>query len=530
MRKEAVGQIQTLTINTYQNKKLTAEEKESAESCPSADCLKPMKCSRTTLKRCVLHVLLMMILCVSGVSVRADNEEYGKDAYQYLQYIDANLPYRITNQEMTGDTTGKTAAGEWIKNTMISLGYTPQIYSWTLVNDPICSYVFEKPGLSGKKLVIGAHYDCVDTKGVDDNGTGVSLLLELAARFADTPTNLTLEFAFWDGEETCGFAGSYDYLANRVDPSSILCYINLDTLGAGDRMYVYGGDYENGMLVRDWALNMAMDDAYLEHVTLNRMPQGIAKYPTPTRIGNSDQYYFSAYGIPYVYFEANAWITDSGEVGKPDVPQLYNSSLPAFHETGGQIIHTARFEDLATLESLVPGRIHEHLTAFSRVVSHMIRDMAEYSPAVYQYPIEHPEADASGETPGGHEDSKNGDHQQEEESNSGQDEAGGTEPAESREEAGPAAPEKDTETAPERTERQEDSPGIASEEAGGTSESNNKTTVSPAGSYDDMAPGSTETNRGRSRTALYLYLAAAAVVTGLLITVSMAAWNRNKRG
>ena len=244
-----------------------------------------------------------------------------------------------------------------------------------------------KPGDSNKKLVIGAHYDSVATKGVEDNGTGMSLLLELAKRFKDTETPLTLEFCFFDGEETQDKAGSYFYLAN-TEMSDILCYINLDSLGAGDIMYVYGGDYEDGELVRDWGYNMAVYEAEVLGIRLSSLPKEVGDPKTPTRPKNSDHLYFNLNGIPYVYFEANRWIREDGTLGNTDIIHFYNSALPEFAETNGQIIHTEKFEDLATLERLVPGRIKAHLTAFSKVVSQMIRDMTERSPEIFVYPIE----------------------------------------------------------------------------------------------------------------------------------------------
>ena len=357
------------------------------------------------MKNCIrkLMILLMaavLIMAALSVPAAADNTDYGTDAYEYLKYIDQNLGYRITNHEMTSDTTAKNAAGSWIKGTLESFGYVVNTYAWDHEGDQIVSYQCEKPGNSPKKLVIGAHYDCVDTKGVEDNGTGVSLLLELAKRFQNTETNLTLEFCFWDGEETSGFAGSYDYISGRVDPASVLCYINIDCVGVGDYMFAYGGAYEGDTLVRAWPYYMAMDEAYQEGIELKSMPKEVTRFRTPTRDDSSDHFYFDRNGIPYVYFEANRWVKPDGTLTDEHKPFMYNSADPAIESTNGQIIHTQQFEDLATLERIFPGRIQEHMTAYSKIISRMIRDMAEYSPTVYEWPIEHPtEPETSSEEP-----------------------------------------------------------------------------------------------------------------------------------
>ncbi|MBP5255284.1 MAG: M28 family peptidase, partial [Lachnospiraceae bacterium] len=331
----------------------------------------------------------------------ADNHDYAVAAFDYLKYIDRNLGYRVSNVEFSADTSGRDRMGAWLRQEMQNLGYTVQEYPFDTVNGShIVSYTARKPGRSAKRIVIGAHYDCVETKGIEDNGTGVSVVLELMKRFRDTETPLTLEFCFWDGEETLGYAGSFAYVGMCPDLSDVLCYINLDSVGAGDRLYAYGGVYnDDGVLEQDWVLNMALTMASYNAVDLYLMPEGVTKYKSPTRDTNSDQHYFLRKGIPYVYFEANGWINEDGTL-HGDRPQDYNSFLPAFAETDGHIIHEPAFEDLAVLEDLLPGRIYSHMYQVSVVVSEMIRYMEvesrEYyarriaEPAVYVPPATEP--------------------------------------------------------------------------------------------------------------------------------------------
>jgi len=330
----------------------------------------------------------LSLLPYGAAPVRAD-ENYGERAYELLTYIDANLPYRVSDASLCPDDTAKRNAGEWIRNTLESFGYEVEIREWDHEGTTITSYIAERPGVSPKKLVLGAHYDSVNTKGVDDNGTGVALLLELAERFSAEEAPLSLVFGFWDGEETHGFAGSYNYVAN-TELSEIVGYINLDTLGAGDTMFAYGGAYEDGELKRDWMLNMALSFAGKEGIDLQLMPEAVAAVRedcvSPTRLKSSDHFYFNANGIPYVYFESNAWVKPDGTLGNTETPHLYNSSLEAFRITGGQILHTVEFEDLATLNELVPGRVKSHLEAFSRLVTEMIRTTDTISEYLYDVP------------------------------------------------------------------------------------------------------------------------------------------------
>ena len=295
---------------------------------------------------------------------------------------------------MTGNpevsSAQRDACGAWIKSTMESFGYQANVQTWNHTNPegstvPVVSYVFRKNGSSARRVVIGAHYDSRETHGAEDNGTGVSLLLELAQRFASVSTNLTLEFAFWDGEELRGHAGAHYYLATCPDAGNILLYINLDSIGSGDDMYAYGGRYEGNTLVQAWGYNMAMNIASYLGIPLKTIPyiSDQEHYKAPARTIGSDQDQFANRGIPYVYFEANAWIDGNGTEPAPQGrPYFYNSRNPAFASTGGQIIHTD-FDDLDVLESIVPGRIRSHLADYSRIITVMLMEMTEGTPGMY---------------------------------------------------------------------------------------------------------------------------------------------------
>jgi len=323
-------------------------------------------------------LLCAVLLLLPGAYAGALEENYGANAWALLQIIDASYPNRITDISVSADTSGKDSFGAWIASELSGMGYAVDTLAWNLSGNNIVSYVARKQGKTDRTLTIGAHYDSAATKGVDDNGTGVALTLELARRFKDADTYLSLDFCFWDGEETLGYAGSYSYLDGYRPIDGIVCYLNLDSLGAGDRMYAYGGEYTaEGSLINDEPLRVALAVAGERGIELCTMPEQVTKFPTPTRTGNSDQYYFAAKHVPYVYFEANAWVTPEGTLGRTDYPQLYNSSLECFAETNGQIIHMAQFEDLATLEALVPGRIQSHLTNFSILSTQWILRMDE---------------------------------------------------------------------------------------------------------------------------------------------------------
>ena len=89
-------------------------------------------------------------------------------------------------------------------------------------------------------LLVGAHLDSVRAgAGINDNGTGVAAVLEIARALRAQGRPLTVRVAFWGAEEL-GLFGSRAY-ARTVGPDNVVGYLNLDVLGSPSRQYaVYG--------------------------------------------------------------------------------------------------------------------------------------------------------------------------------------------------------------------------------------------------------------------------------------------------
>ena len=352
-------------------------------------------------KKAILSILTAAVLALSFVFsqgalfARADDTDYGEAAYGYLRYLTDHFPNRVNNRAVQESTESKVACGEWINEVMTGLGYTPRIID----GDPnrpenlgnnVRDYCYLKQGRSSKKIVIGAHYDCVETKGTEDNGTGVAVVMELAKRFKDVDTALSLEFFFWDGEEYLCFAGSFAYLYTAIgtgEVNDILLYINLDCVGAGDRLYLFGGEYEGDVLKRDWGLNMTLEVAESLGISVYTAPEEVTNFPTPTRLGSSDHVFFYLNKIPYVYFEATAIVDEEGNIVNPESPYAYHTNDPRVVKTDvsirGRIIHSV-FDDLDKLEELFPGRIKTHMAETSKIVTKILKTANESSPAKYE--------------------------------------------------------------------------------------------------------------------------------------------------
>lgn len=338
-------------------------------------------------------------LDVAFTKIRAERDVlgnlYGARANSALYTLSSQYPYRFNGKSAytSQDTpykNNKVRAAEWIREAMTSFGYPEKEYVYVQHLDntdyPAYSYAFRKTGVSKKRIVIGAHYDSAETSGTEDNGTGVALLLELAERFAVIPTNLSIDFCFFDGEETLGMCGSYSYVSQVPDLENVLLYINLDCVGVGDSLFAYGGEWENNILCRSFGYYMAMDIAKEFGIPLRTIPTlNEADFRPPTRLIASDHYYFNVWKIPYLYFEANAWVNNAGIEQYPNGRKayMYNSTNEYFLDTNGQIIHTYH-DDFKALNAILPHQSIKHLCVLSRLLTEMITQMSEKSPAQYE--------------------------------------------------------------------------------------------------------------------------------------------------
>lgn len=356
---------------------------------------------KSTHRNRILILLLGVLLFVASAAatpleVQAD-PDYGTYAYEYLRYLTDHYGYRVNNKDILPNQDAKLAAGEWINSVMTGFGYTARTVTndWNPsreFNNYVKSYCYLKPGASTKRIVIGAHYDSVMTKGTEDNGTGVSVVLELARRLKNVETPYAVEFCFWDGEETLGFGGSFNYVRQCLVDNNvhdIVLYINLDCVGSGDRLLVCGGQYKDNLLVQSWGYNMAralLDELGIDYMTLPK--SGTALRP-PESLSGSDQHFFATQDVPYVYFLCTAIYDENGEIFYPAAPSKFHTADPRV-EAGegyirGQIIHTP-YDDLDVLEALFPGRILKHFNDVERIVVELVMRMTDSCPVTYADP------------------------------------------------------------------------------------------------------------------------------------------------
>jgi aminopeptidase S len=91
----------------------------------------------------------------------------------------------------------------------------------------------------------GGHLDSVPAgPGLNDNGSGVAALIEVAEEVGPRPPGAPIRLAFWAAEEL-GLVGSRRYVASlgKAERRRIAAYVNLDMVGSPNAVVTV---YEDG--------------------------------------------------------------------------------------------------------------------------------------------------------------------------------------------------------------------------------------------------------------------------------------------
>jgi aminopeptidase YwaD len=145
-------------------------------------------------------------------------------------------------------------------------------------------------------IFITAHYDHLGNlgkntyfPGANDNGSGISMLLELANYYKENPQRYTIVFIAFGAEEA-GLIGSKFFTENPLVPlTKIRFLINLDLMGTGD----------DGMMV----VNGAVFSKEFEQLTkINSDNSYLPAIKKRGKAANSDHYFFTEKGVPSYFF------------------------------------------------------------------------------------------------------------------------------------------------------------------------------------------------------------------------------------
>ncbi|MCX8524854.1 M28 family peptidase [Chryseobacterium formosus] len=189
--------------------------------------------------------IFVLSLGLQNVNAQSFIQAYQTRADQVTQTnITTNLQEFSNFGVKTTGSVNNTNALNWLKNKYASYGYsTNQIvedpFSYTQGGNTINSknLVITKTGTvyPNKFVIICGHFDSINGPGVNDNGSGTSIILEAARILKDVPTEYSIKFIHFSGEEQ-GLRGSTHYANNVAYQGTnrvldIKLVFNLDQVG-----------------------------------------------------------------------------------------------------------------------------------------------------------------------------------------------------------------------------------------------------------------------------------------------------------
>lgn len=132
-------------------------------------------------------------------------------------------------------TPGLLSTFNWLLSKYQSYGYTDiKIDTFSMYGEECYNLIITKTGTKypDKYLIIDSHYDTSGGPGSDDNGTGTTIILEIARLLKDIDTEYSVRFCAFSGEEY-GMIGSYHYVENVVVPEDhdLKLVFNIDCVG-----------------------------------------------------------------------------------------------------------------------------------------------------------------------------------------------------------------------------------------------------------------------------------------------------------
>jgi Zn-dependent M28 family amino/carboxypeptidase len=222
-------------------------------------------------------------------------------------------------------------------------------------------------GAPGRLVAVGAHLDSVPAgPGINDNGSGSAVVLEVAERLARTTPRNRLRFLWWGAEEL-GLVGSRHYVEalSAAARRSHALYLNFDMVGSPNFVpFVYDGDGSaGGSAARLPPGSGAVERVFTRYFTARRLP-----FRETSIGGSSDHFPFAQAGIPvgglFTGAEGRKSADEAAAFGGRE-GQPYD---PCYHRACDRLTNVSN----AALERMARAALHA-VSVFSRNVSSVER-------------------------------------------------------------------------------------------------------------------------------------------------------------
>lgn len=339
----------------------------------------------------LLSSLLVLLWLAPAAADWTPSEPIGALAEREMRTLATDFPGRM------GGTPQERAAAEHLQARLQALGLQAELQAFTTRYSQVTelgqepaefegishNLVVELAGRSDRLLIIGAHYDTAVSRtgaqieqgiggpqlqGVDDNASGVGVLLELAARLAAAEPEHSIRLIFFGAEEV-GLQGARHVVAglSPEEREQVLLMINIDSIITGDHLYAHAGPATVAAdpahaAARDRALAIAAELG----IALETNPGLNPDYPPGTGCC-SDQAAFDEAGIPVLNFEATNW-----RLGERDGFQQTEISA-AFPK--GETWHNWQLDRIEHLQAHLPaGRLSERPAQVLQILLALLLD------------------------------------------------------------------------------------------------------------------------------------------------------------
>ena len=339
------------------------------------------------LRRCM--AALALGVCIS-LPAHAATASLGTIANTQARYIATYFPGRMTG------TPAEMLSADYIRQQFTQMGYQSDIrtfssrYIYTTKdkhqnwhNVTGSTVIAAHEGKSSQQIIIMAHLDTyapnsdndvennlggLTLQGIDDNAMGVGVMLELAERFKNIPTQYGIRFIATSGEEE-GKLGAENLLKrmSSAEQKNTLLVINLDNLVVGDKLYFNSG-VKTPASVRKLTRDRALTLARSRGISAATNPGLNAQYPQGTGCCN-DAEVFDKAGIPVLSVEATNW-----SLGKKDGFQQRAKTV-SFPD--GTSWHNAHIDNQQYLDKALPGRIERRAREVVRVMMPLVQELAK---------------------------------------------------------------------------------------------------------------------------------------------------------
>ncbi|HCB1603835.1 TPA: aminopeptidase [Citrobacter freundii] len=337
------------------------------------------------------HLIAAMALGACFIlPAQATSSKPGDIANTQARYIATFFPGRVTG------SPAEMLSADYIRQQFQQMGYSSDIrtfnsrYVYTAKdnrknwhNVTGSTVIAAHEGKAPQQIIIMAHLDTyaaqsdadsdanlggLTLQGIDDNAAGVGVMLELAEKLKDVPTQYGIRFIATSGEEE-GKLGAENILKrmSAAEKKNTLLVINLDNLIVGDKLYFNSGK-KTPEAVRKLTRDRALAIAHSRGIVASTNPGLNKDYPKGTGCCNDAEVFDNA-GIAVLSVEATNW-----NLGKKDGYQqrAKSASFPS-----GNSWHDVRLDNQQHIDKALPGRIERRSRDVVRIMLPLVKELAK---------------------------------------------------------------------------------------------------------------------------------------------------------